>query len=114
MLYNIENLIKRRSRGQGYCLLIRSLKIEHGERIAITGPSGCDKSTVLDTLGLALRPDEAERFDFLPCENCGLPVAVMDLWQQKDLDSLADLRLRSWAMCCNPVNCCHSLMLSKI
>ena len=94
MLYNIENLIKRRSRGQGYCLLIRSLKIEHGERIAITGPSGCGKSTVLDTLGLALRPDEAERFDFLPCENCGLPVAVMDLWQQKDLDSLADLRLR--------------------
>lgn len=93
MLYNIENLLKVRSREQGYRLLIRSLKIEQGERIAITGPSGCGKSTVLDMLGLALHPDEAERFEFFPGGNSVHPVTVMDLWQQRDLDRLASLRL---------------------
>lgn len=94
MLYNIKSLIKRRSRGQGYCLFIRSLMIGQGERIAITGPSGCGKSTVLDMLGLALHPDEAVTFDFSPAENAAEPIEIMDLWKSRDLDGLAELRLR--------------------
>lgn len=94
MLYDINHLIKRRSRGQGYCLSIRSLIIDQGERIAITGPSGCGKSTVLDMLGMALHPDEAGKFDFSPTDDVDRPIEIMELWNNRDLDGLADLRLR--------------------
>ena len=91
MLYTIQNLVKRRHREQGYCLHIRHLSIRVGARIAITGPSGCGKSTTLDILGLALHPDTADRFHFLPSKDS---VDIMKLWQHGRHDDMAALRLK--------------------
>lgn len=90
-LYHIENLVKRRSRADGFTLLAPYLLIHKGCRIAICGPSGCGKSTSLDILGLALAPDSAKRFDY--SGPCGM-TPIMELWQNNRTDSLARLRLQ--------------------
>jgi len=90
VLYEIKNLLKRRQRGTGYRLLIRSLSINAGASIALTGPSGCGKSTTLDILGLSLAPDSAGAFIFTPVKQ----LDVASLWARSRLDLLADLRCK--------------------
>ena len=38
------------------------MEVQQGEFIAIVGESGCGKSTMLDMLGLLLKPTKAELF----------------------------------------------------
>ena len=90
-LYQIENLVK--CRGDSYRLEIRNLRVERGARLAIIGDSGCGKSTTLDILGLALKPDSAECFRFSP-DNAGADVEVMPLWDNRRLDDMAAHRLK--------------------
>lgn len=92
MLYKIRNLLKIRQREKGYRLLIRRLDIRQGAMIALTGESGCGKSTTLDILGLSLMPDSADEFLFTPRNGAG--VAIMPVWERRGLDALADMRLR--------------------
>lgn len=90
MLYKIADLVKVRQREKGYKLHIRRLEIPLGAMLALTGESGCGKSTTLDILGLSLRPDAAGAFLFRPEKES---VDIMELWQRGEQDKLAALRL---------------------
>lgn len=90
MLYEVKNLVRTRQREQDYKLLIRNLQIRRGDKIALIGQSGCGKSTTLDILGLSLRPDSAELFNFTPEQE---KLDIMELWANNQQETLADLRL---------------------
>jgi ABC-type antimicrobial peptide transport system, ATPase component len=64
---SVANLVKIREKG-GACFEMRVplFSVCEGEFIAIVGASGCGKSTLLDILGLVLRADEVQHFDFAP------------------------------------------------
>ena len=90
-IFSLHGVEKNRSSGPGYTLHIPDLQIMAGGTLAITGPSGSGKSTALDILGMALQPDQAERFVL----NVGGKAAdVADCWNRGDQDTLATLRLR--------------------
>ncbi len=89
MTYSLTNLILTRSQSAGYRMNIRHLRIASGEKIAITGKSGCGKSTALDMLGLVLQPDSAEEFSFACGENC---VDIAAAWRHSRIEYLAELR----------------------
>lgn len=89
MIAKLENVIKERNAGALYRLHVRSFSVQKGERIAITGSSGCGKSTTLDILGMVLRPDGAERFIF--CTEEG-EVNIARLWEQNRTDMLTNVR----------------------
>jgi len=90
-LFTLHNVRKARAQGPGYALDITHLEIMPGETIAVTGASGSGKSTALDILGMALRPDTAETFRL---RVAGENVDVARCWQRSEQDRLAALRLR--------------------
>lgn len=83
--------MKRRVSEREFVLRIKRLDVIAGERIALTGESGCGKSTALDILAMVLRPDEIEQFIFDPQGATLLDVAAS--WHQGDLDRLAATRM---------------------
>ncbi len=91
MLAQLKNVIKQWDARAGYRLCIRSFSIRKGEYIAITGQSGCGKSTALDLLGMVLRPDSAEEFTFsFDEEKCD----AASFWEKGQTAVLTDLRRR--------------------
>ncbi|NDY56926.1 ATP-binding cassette domain-containing protein [Desulfovibrio sulfodismutans] len=88
----MRNLQLTRSTGPGYSLCIPSLDIAAGDRVAITGASGCGKSTALDLLGMVLRPDGADAFSFAPSGMAEEDLAAC--WRMDRRDRLARLRQR--------------------
>ena len=89
MLYHAEDLILTRPGRAGYKLHIKSLAVKVGEKLAITGQSGCGKSTALDLLGMVLEPDSAASFSFAPD---GANVDLASTWRDKRVDFMASLR----------------------
>ncbi len=76
---------ERRSGGAVFTLTVPLLSLAPGGLLAVTGPSGTGKSTLLDVAALARRPDAAE----------ALMVAGHDaaaLWRAGQLEALAALR----------------------
>ena len=91
-LVSIRDLRLTRSAGSHYSLSMPRFDIRAGEKIAVTGESGCGKSTALDLLGMVLRPDAAARFLFTPPQSQAQDVAAC--WRAGKRDRLAGLRLR--------------------
>lgn len=88
---HMEQVARRRGGGaDGFRIEVTSFMVRAGECLALTGPSGSGKTTMLDLLGLVLRPDLAGWFSFRA--RSGRSVDVRALWQRRHLDRLADLR----------------------
>lgn len=60
---SMRNLTITRSKGDArFILSVPSFQAASGDFVAVTGESGCGKSTFLDILGLVLAPSAAQRF----------------------------------------------------
>lgn len=75
-----------------FVLEVDRFAVHRGEALALAGPSGTGKSTMLDLLALALRPDKAERFALATRD--GAIVDVAAAWARGDIDSLTAARAR--------------------
>jgi len=89
----LEGVVKQRSgRDRTFALTIERLELRPGDRLLLAGPNGCGKSTLIELIGLALKPDAATRFaltaDGRP------PLDLQALWQRGRHDELARLRAR--------------------
>lgn len=90
--YELRHVVlERKARGYAYRLIIESLAVRRGEKIALIGPSGCGKSTALDLLAMILEPSAADSF-ILRAD--GETEDVADLWRRGERDRMARLRLR--------------------
>lgn len=93
LVLRLAGVCRRRGEGrEGFLLEVPTFEIARGACLALTGASGSGKSTMLDLLGLVLRPDRAERFELAGSN--GQPIDVAALWQGGDRDGLAALRAR--------------------
>lgn len=63
-MLHIDNLCVVRGQGaQAHHVYLPQLTLRPGQVIAVTGESGCGKSTVLEAIGLLLRPASIGRFE---------------------------------------------------
>jgi putative ABC transport system ATP-binding protein len=87
---SLRNVIKaRRGTGSGFHVCVRGLDIHPAQAVALTGHSGCGKSTVLDMLSMILAPDQSDRFVLSPD---GRQRNVATAWQGSRLDLLTTWR----------------------
>lgn len=79
--------------GRDYAVEIAGLTLSAGDRVALTGPSGVGKSTLIDLLALALKPDITGRFSLTIG---GAPIDLSALWRHggRGREALAALRAR--------------------
>ncbi|MDR1920617.1 MAG: ATP-binding cassette domain-containing protein [Candidatus Adiutrix sp.] len=94
ILMRTRGLVKTRTGGSagGYELSAPRLDLRVGERLMLTGDSGSGKSTALDMLALALKPDAAEEFIWRP-ESDGR-TDLQAAWRARAADRLGLLRLK--------------------
>src|SRR5210317_724222 len=92
LVYHLRDVVKtREAEGMAFRLRVPSLQIAMGEKIALTGESGCGKSTMLDMLSFILQPSDIGAFCFRPAGE-EKPLNVEAFWKAKKLNRLGDLR----------------------
>ena len=92
LIYHLREVVKtRESEGVAFRLVVPSLQIALGEKIALIGQSGCGKSTLLDLLAMVLRPTEIGAFRFRP-EPGAPPIDIAEFWRRRQLNRLGELR----------------------
>lgn len=92
LIYHLRDVVKaRKAHKFSFRLVVPSLQIATGEKIALVGQSGCGKSTLLDLLAMILRPSQAAAFRFRP-EPGATPLDIADYWKRGRANALGDLR----------------------
>lgn len=92
-LLQLAGVERRRGSGPGaFTLRIERFSLGPGDCVAVTGASGSGKSTFLDLLGLALRPDRAEVFEFRCRDETRCDLAAW--WRSSADGKLSALRAR--------------------
>ncbi len=88
----IANGITRcRKDGSGsFTLQVNNIHLHKGEILAITGPSGTGKSTLLELIGMTLSPDAATTFKI--GDGHSEPHNVHSLWKRNDLNRITTIR----------------------
>jgi putative ABC transport system ATP-binding protein len=77
--------------GWRFTLFVRSLGIAAGERVALTGPNGCGKSTLIEMLALSLAP-LGNGFFHLSAPEQSVDADVAQLWRDNREADLTRLR----------------------
>jgi putative ABC transport system ATP-binding protein len=85
-----QNVVKKRSGGPGYSLLIEDLAVCPAGRYALIGDSGSGKSTLLDLMALILKPDSADSFLWRPGTDS--KIDLFKAWQDKDARKFEKIR----------------------
>jgi len=90
---SLQGINRRRGAGaESFLLEVPSFEVPAGACVALTGASGSGKSTMLDLLGLVLRPDAAARFCIRTA--AGVELDVAELWRRDAGNALAAIRAR--------------------
>src|SRR5712692_9411293 len=71
---DLEQRLGNADRADGFMLRIAALDVRPGELLAIMGPTGVGKTTLINNLALLRRPSRVARFVF--CEPAGSPGRV--------------------------------------
>lgn len=79
------------ARGDGFRATVPALDIAKGDRLAIVGPSGVGKSTILDIIAGILRPASAEAFQ---ASDGDAVFDVAALWRANAANGLSAFRAR--------------------
>jgi putative ABC transport system ATP-binding protein len=79
--------------GTQFELLISTLEVARGAKLAIIGESGSGKSTLLELLAMILMPTRSQEFAFRPLAD-GEPSDVAAIWEDGRVDLLGELRSR--------------------
>ncbi len=94
-VFDLANVRKSRPGAEGFSLRISRFRVLPGATIALVGRSGCGKSTALDLLACALRPDSpADDGHFFFSPTADHAVDVYRCWQRGGASALADDRMR--------------------
>lgn len=81
----------REAQGVAFRLVVPSLQIALGEKIALIGQSGSGKSTLLDILTMVLQPTKVGAFRFRP-EPGTQPLDIAKYWDKGKYNRMGDLR----------------------
>lgn len=93
LIYHLRDVVKtREAEGAAFKLMVPSLQIALGEKIALIGESGCGKSTLLDILTFISKPTTAAAFRFRP-EPGADPIDINAHWDKRAFNDLSDLRM---------------------
>lgn len=79
------------ARGDGFRAAVPRLDVAKGDRLAIVGPSGVGKSTILDVLAGILKPTSADAFD---AADGDAAFDVAGLWRAGAMNGLSRFRAR--------------------
>ncbi len=86
-----HDVMRSRKDGSGsFTVQVKNMRLNKGEVLAITGPSGTGKSTLLELIGMTLSPDTAQDFKIGNGKN--EPENIHAYWQKNNLDRLTGLR----------------------
>jgi putative ABC transport system ATP-binding protein len=94
LIYHLRDVVRtRESEGVAFRLVVPSLQIAQGEKIALVGESGCGKSTLLDMLSFISQPSATGAFRFRPIPG-DEPIDIGKHWNKRQQNRLGDLRRR--------------------
>lgn len=92
MPFLLKDVSKVRGKYETYSLYVPHFSSMPGDRIAITGRSGCGKSSFLDLLALISKPDSSKEFSLFGMK--GNSFDIGRAWEKGQQSALADVRLQ--------------------
>lgn len=97
-VFDLARVTKSRPGAERYRLHIEHLYVRQGDTLALVGESGCGKSTALDLLACALRPDDPgengeRRARFLFSPDNEHSIDILDAWRRGGSNVLAGDRM---------------------